>query len=170
MLDGGLADLVGDTSAEYNQLRFGQSWGTVTSLTQGPDGLLYAVNTSGRVYRIVVPEPTIPFIALFAAMFSVLPRQFRTKRRRVLNGINARHRLRHFSQEFELPRIRNGCRHMRSAERRNQRCSARAVRSPSLTGGDLISSSNFAIKSRRAERFIEFVPTLSLLRNSASKG
>jgi glucose/arabinose dehydrogenase len=81
VLDGGLADLVGDSSAEYNQLRFGQSWGTVTSFTQGPDGYLYAVNLSGKVYRIVaVPEPTIPFIALFAAMFSVLPRQFRAKR------------------------------------------------------------------------------------------
>jgi glucose/arabinose dehydrogenase len=80
VLNGGLADLVGDTSTEYNQLRFGQSWGTVTGFAQGPDGYLYAVNTNGNVYRIVVPEPTIPFLALCVAMFSAMFPRFRLKR------------------------------------------------------------------------------------------
>jgi aldose sugar dehydrogenase len=47
-----LADLVADTPAELNEFIFGTGFGGITDLKVGPDGLLYVVSFSGRIYVI----------------------------------------------------------------------------------------------------------------------
>lgn len=59
-LSGGLADLVADSLAERNQVRFGEDFGVVTDIQVGPDGNVYVLSLSeGAIYRIAaVPEPS----------------------------------------------------------------------------------------------------------------
>ena len=53
LLSGALADLVADTAAERDSLRFGSGFGTVTDMQVGPDGYVYAVDwDGGRIHRI----------------------------------------------------------------------------------------------------------------------
>jgi glucose/arabinose dehydrogenase len=58
VLSGGLTDLVADTTAERNQLLFGQDFGVVTDLQIGPNGNLYVLSLSdGAIFEIsAVPE------------------------------------------------------------------------------------------------------------------
>jgi glucose/arabinose dehydrogenase len=49
----GLADLVADDATERDALRFGQGFGVITDLEQGPDRHLYLVSLSqGAIYRV----------------------------------------------------------------------------------------------------------------------
>ena len=59
VLAGNLADLVADSTAERNAIRFGQSFGVVTGLEIGSDRALYVTSLAdGTIYRIApVPEP-----------------------------------------------------------------------------------------------------------------
>ena len=53
-----LADLVADTQAEANALRFGQGFGSVTDLELAPNGDLYVADiANGTVYRIFGTQP-----------------------------------------------------------------------------------------------------------------
>ena len=57
VLAGGLADLVADDLTERNQVRFGESFGSVTDIQVGPDDAVYVTSIGrGTVYRL--PEPS----------------------------------------------------------------------------------------------------------------
>jgi hypothetical protein len=49
---GGLADLVADDATERDTVVFGSGFGGITDLKVGPDGLLYVVSFSGKIYQI----------------------------------------------------------------------------------------------------------------------
>jgi glucose/arabinose dehydrogenase len=56
-LDGALADLVANSTAERESLRVGVDFGVITDIQVGPDDAVYVTSLSnGEVYRIV-PEP-----------------------------------------------------------------------------------------------------------------
>jgi len=58
VLTGALSDLVADTTAERNLLRFGQDFGAITDIQVGPDGAVYIVGLGdGIIYRLI-PEPS----------------------------------------------------------------------------------------------------------------
>jgi glucose/arabinose dehydrogenase len=69
----GLADLVSDSDAERDAVRFGQGFGAVTDLELGPDGDVYVVSiTGGAIYR-VSGSPAVPALpALGAPLLAVL--------------------------------------------------------------------------------------------------
>jgi glucose/arabinose dehydrogenase len=53
LLNGPLADKVGNTLDELQDVIFGQGFGTITDLQIGPDGYLYVLTLAGTIYRIV---------------------------------------------------------------------------------------------------------------------
>ena len=58
VLGGGLSDLVADSVAERNAVRFGQGFGGVTDIQIGPDGAAYVTSIgNGTIYRITGPTP-----------------------------------------------------------------------------------------------------------------
>lgn len=63
-LGGGLADLVANTQAEADTLRFASGFGAVTDLEIGPDGDLYVVDIAlGTVFRVSGPAAQVPSLA-----------------------------------------------------------------------------------------------------------
>jgi aldose sugar dehydrogenase len=53
LLSGPLADKVGNTLDELQDVIFGHGFGTITDLQVGPDGYLYVLTLAGNIYRIV---------------------------------------------------------------------------------------------------------------------
>jgi len=81
-LDGALDDLVADSIAERNSLRFGEDFGVVTDVQVGPDGNVYVLSLSeGTIFQIAsVPEPSTLALAGFSAL--ALPLLIRRYRKR----------------------------------------------------------------------------------------
>jgi aldose sugar dehydrogenase len=74
-LSGGLADLVADSTAERDSVRFGQDFGPITDVQVGPDGGVYVTSIgNGTIYRIL-PEPSGLLSLLVGALALALVRR-----------------------------------------------------------------------------------------------
>jgi hypothetical protein len=62
----GLSDEVADTPAELAELVFGTGFGGITDLEVGPDGLLYVLSFSGRIYMISRAGAVVPSSQVFS--------------------------------------------------------------------------------------------------------
>jgi glucose/arabinose dehydrogenase len=58
VLNGALADLVADDATERDAAVFGSGFGGITDLKVGPDGRLYVLSFSGKIYAISAPSAT----------------------------------------------------------------------------------------------------------------
>ncbi len=52
LLEGPLMDRMANTPGEEQSITFGQGFGVITDLKEGPDGFLYILGYDGTIYRI----------------------------------------------------------------------------------------------------------------------